>query len=39
MGEMRNTYKILIGRTEGKKLPGRRRRKWEDSVGMDLRGK
>jgi hypothetical protein len=36
MGEGRDTYKILIGRPEGKKPLGRPRRRWEDNIKMDL---
>jgi hypothetical protein len=36
MGEMRNTYKILVGKPEGKKLRERYRRRWEDNIKMDL---
>jgi hypothetical protein len=32
MGEMRNVHKILIGKHEGKRPPGRRRRLWENAV-------
>jgi hypothetical protein len=31
-------YKILGGRPEGKRLLGRSRLRWEDNIGMDLRG-
>jgi hypothetical protein len=34
---MRNAYNISVGKTEGKKLPGSSRRRWEDSITMDLR--
>jgi len=37
MGEMRKAYKILMRRPEGKRLLGRFRHKWEDSIRMDLR--
>jgi hypothetical protein len=30
MGEMRNTYKILVGKPEEKRPIGRQRRRWED---------
>jgi hypothetical protein len=30
------TYKILVGKPEGKKLLGRLRRRWEDSIKIDL---
>jgi hypothetical protein len=31
MGEMRNAYKILVIRPEGKRPFGRPRRRWEDN--------
>jgi hypothetical protein len=34
---MRNVYKILVGKPEGKRTFGRPRRVWEDNIGMDLR--
>jgi hypothetical protein len=37
MGEGRGVYRILVGRTEGKRPLGRPRRRWEDNVKMDLR--
>jgi hypothetical protein len=37
MGENRNTYRILIVKPEGKRPLGRPRRKWTDSLKMDLR--
>jgi hypothetical protein len=37
MGKMRNAYKFLFGKPEGKRLLGRRRRRWEDNIRMDLR--
>jgi hypothetical protein len=37
MGEMRNTYTILVGKPEGKRPLGRPRRKWEGDVRMYLR--
>jgi hypothetical protein len=36
-GEMRSAYKILIGKSEGKRLLGRPKRRWEDNIRMDLR--
>jgi len=37
MGSMRITYKILVGKSEGK-IPSRRpRRIWKDNIRMDLR--
>jgi hypothetical protein len=37
MGERRGAYRVLVGRPEGKRPLGRRRRRWEDNVKMDLR--
>jgi hypothetical protein len=37
MGEMRNVYRILVGKPEGKRPLGRPRRRWEDNIRMDLR--
>jgi hypothetical protein len=37
MGEKRNAYRILVGKPEGKKPLGRPRRRWMDSIKMDLR--
>jgi hypothetical protein len=34
---MRNKFKILIGKPEGKKPFGRHGRRWEDNIKMDLR--
>jgi hypothetical protein len=36
---MRNTYKILVGKSEGKRPLRRLRCRWEDNTGMDLRKK
>jgi hypothetical protein len=35
--EMRNTYKCLFGKPQGKKPIGRNWRRWEDNTKMDLR--
>jgi hypothetical protein len=35
---VRNLYKILIGKTEWRRLLGRPRSRWEGNTGMDLRG-
>jgi hypothetical protein len=37
MGEKRNAYRILVGSPEGKRPPGRPRRRWVDNNKMDLR--
>jgi hypothetical protein len=37
MGEKRNTYRILVGRPEGKRSLGGPRRKSEYNIKMDLR--
>jgi hypothetical protein len=36
MGKIRNVYKNLFGKPEGKKPLGRSRHKWEDNIKMDL---
>jgi hypothetical protein len=36
MGEMKNVYKILVGKHDGKRPHGRPRRRWDDKTGMDL---
>jgi hypothetical protein len=36
MEEGRGAYKVLVGRPEGKRPPGRPRRRWEDNIKMDL---
>jgi len=35
---MRNAHKILIGKSEGKRIPGSPRRRGEADIRMDLRG-
>ena len=32
-----NTYRVLVGKPEGKKPLGRTRRRWEENIKMDLR--
>jgi hypothetical protein len=36
MGETRNSYRILVGKPEGKRPLGRPRRRWVDNIKMDL---
>jgi hypothetical protein len=36
VGEKRGAYRILVGRSEGRRPLGRPRRKWEDNIKMDL---
>ena len=35
-GERRVAFKVLMGKSEGKRPLGRRRRRWEDNIKMDL---
>jgi hypothetical protein len=37
MGEIRNAYRILVGKPEGKIPLGRPRRRWVDNIKMYLR--
>jgi hypothetical protein len=37
MGARRNAYRILVGKPEGKRPPGRPRRRWVDNIKMDFR--
>jgi hypothetical protein len=37
MEEMRNAYKIFIGKPDGKRPLGRHRRRWEDNIRVDIR--
>jgi hypothetical protein len=36
MGEERSVYRVLVGKTEGKRQLGRPRCRWEDNIKMDL---
>jgi hypothetical protein len=36
MGEDRGVHRVLVGRPERKRPFGRRRRRWEDNIKMDL---
>jgi len=37
MVQMRNAYKILVGKREGKRPLGRSWCRWKDNIRMDLR--
>jgi hypothetical protein len=37
MGEMRNTYKILVEKSEGMRPCGRPARRWDGNIRRDLR--
>jgi hypothetical protein len=37
MGEMRNAYKIFVGKPEGKRPDGRPDHRWKDNVRMGIR--
>jgi hypothetical protein len=36
-GKKTNAYRILVGKTEGKRPLGRPRRTWDDNIKMDIR--
>jgi len=36
MGKRRGVYRVLVGKSEGKRPLGRPRRRWEDNIKMDL---
>jgi hypothetical protein len=36
MGEKRNMYRLLVGKSEGKRPLGRPRRRWIDNIKMDV---
>ena len=36
MSERRRVYRVLVGKSEGKRPLGRPRRRWEDNIKMDL---
>jgi hypothetical protein len=37
MGEGKGVYRVLVGRSEGRRSLGRSRCRWEDNIKMDLR--
>jgi hypothetical protein len=37
MGEQRKLYKFLVGKIEGKRPPGKPRRRWEEEITINLR--
>ena len=36
MGEGRDVHRVLVGKPEGRRPPGRPRRRWEDNINVDL---
>jgi len=36
MGERRRVYRVLVGKSEGKRSLGRHRRRGDDNIKMDL---
>jgi hypothetical protein len=36
MGDGRGVYRVLAGKPEGRKPPGRPRHRWEDNIKLDL---
>jgi hypothetical protein len=37
MGEKRNSYRILVGKPEGRRPLGKLRHRWVDSIKIDVR--
>ena len=37
MGEGRGAYRVLVGKSEGRRPLGRPRRSWKNNIKMDLR--
>ena len=35
-GARRGAYRVLVGKPEGKRPPGKPRRRWKDNIKMDL---
>ena len=36
MGQVRGVYRVLVGKTEGKRPLGKPTRRWEDNIKVDL---
>ena len=36
VGAVRVVYRVLVGKSEGNRPPGRHRRRWEDNINIDL---
>ena len=36
MGEIRDVYRVLVGKPEGKRPLGRPKHRWDDSIKIDL---
>jgi hypothetical protein len=36
MGYEREVHRVLVGKSDGKRLLGRHRRRWEEKIKMDL---
>jgi len=36
MGEEKGVYRVLVGKPDGKRPLGRRRRSWVDNIRMDI---
>jgi hypothetical protein len=36
MGGRRDIYRVLVRKPEGKRPPGRSKRRWEDNIKVDL---
>jgi len=39
MKETRNTYRVLVGKPEGKRLLSRPRNSWENNMKINIQGK
>jgi hypothetical protein len=36
VGERRGVYRVLVGKPEGKRPPGRPKHRWQDNIKMNL---